>query len=150
MQISSESQFDNVYFLLGLLLKNGGLQKTLCWASVWDSGYQRMQIQHFGELQFCNASFLLGLLLKFTGLQKIILPGACSQDLVHAAWHNVPVYRLGPKTFKSEALPRKVADLKVFVSWGVFPTLFLRACSGCMAGARQEQCPCGPPGPKNL
>ena len=85
-----------------------------------------------------------------SGNLQVFKPGACFQDLVHAAWHNVPVYRLGPQTFKSEALPRKVADLKVFVSWGVFPTLFLRACSGCMAGARQEQCPCGPPGPKNL
>jgi len=72
MQISGESQFDHVYFLLGLLLKNAGLQKPVCWASVWDSGYQRMQIQHFGELQFCNAYFLLGLLLEYAGLQKII------------------------------------------------------------------------------
>ena len=29
MQISGESHVDNVYVLLGLLLKNGGLQKKL-------------------------------------------------------------------------------------------------------------------------
>ena len=68
MQISGESQFDNVYFLLGLLLKNGGLQKTVCWASVWDSGYQRTHMQISGEIQFDNVYFLLGLLLKNGGL----------------------------------------------------------------------------------
>ena len=74
MQISGEFQFDNVTLcvLLGLLLKNGGLKKTVCWASVWDSGYQQTQIQNFGEFQFYNVSFLLGLLLKYAGLQKII------------------------------------------------------------------------------
>ena len=70
IQIFGESQFYNAPFLLGLLLKYAGLQKIKCWASVWESGFQRMHIHIFGEFQFWNRFFLLELLLKYAGLQK--------------------------------------------------------------------------------
>ena len=47
---------------------NGVLKKDVCWASVWDSGYQRTHMQIYGEIQFDNVYFLLGLLLKNGGL----------------------------------------------------------------------------------
>ena len=52
-----ESQFDNAYFILGLLLKYDCLQKIIFGASVWDSGFQRMHKQMFDEIQFYNAVY---------------------------------------------------------------------------------------------
>ena len=72
IQIFVESQFCNASFLLGPLLKYAGLQKIVFWASVRDSGFQRMHIQISGESQFYNAPFLLGLLLKYADLRKIV------------------------------------------------------------------------------
>ena len=53
-------------------LKFVGWQKTIFGAYAWDSRFQRMYIQMFGESQFCKASFLAGLPPKYACLQKII------------------------------------------------------------------------------
>ena len=79
IQISSESQLKNAFFLLGLLLKYAGWQKIIFLTSFWDSGFHRTYIQFFGEYQFSNAPFLLRLLLKYAGLQKTIFC-ACLED----------------------------------------------------------------------
>ena len=73
IHISGELHFYKASFLLGLLPKYAGLQKTIFWASVWESGFQRMHnIQIFGESQFYNAHFRLWPPLKYAGLRKII------------------------------------------------------------------------------
>ena len=70
--IFGECQISNASFLLGLLQKIVGLQKTILWAPVWDFGFQRTHLQTFGESQFYNAYFRLGPLLKYAGLQEQI------------------------------------------------------------------------------
>ena len=52
VQISGEFHFYKASLLLGLLLKYAGLQKIIFWASVWESGFQRMHIQFSVNLSF--------------------------------------------------------------------------------------------------
>jgi len=72
MEFCVNVSFRNAFFHWGPLLKYVGLRKCILWTSIWDSGFQQMHIQIFGESHFSNASLLLGLLPKYAGLQKII------------------------------------------------------------------------------
>ena len=71
IQSFGESQLNNAFSLLGLLLKYDYLQEVIFRASVWESVFHRLYIQVFGESQLDNAFVLFGLLLKYDCLQKI-------------------------------------------------------------------------------